>query len=175
MQACLVELPTGIVTFLLTDVEGSTRLWREDPEAAAETMGRHTEVIASTVRAHGGWQPVEQGEGDSTVSVFVHPDAAMAAALELQRLLAPMEAAQLALSRRTRTPRATSGWAALTPAEERAVDLVAVGLSNPQIAEKLFIGISTVKTHLVHIYQKLGIDSRPALVAAAATRPGSRR
>lgn len=85
------------------------------------------------------------------------------------------DATRMALSRLTRAPRATSGWAALTPAEQRVVELVADGLSNLQIAEKLFIGISTVKTHLVHGYQKLGIESRPALVAAASSRPGTRR
>ncbi len=50
------------------------------------------------------------------------------------------------------------------------MELVGHGLSNPQIAEKLYVSVSTVKTHLVHSYQKLQIDTRSALAAAAAAR-----
>jgi len=74
------------------------------------------------------------------------------------------------LGRLASTP---SGWDALTPAENRVVDLAAQGFSNAEIAEQLLVGVSTVKTHLVHVYQKLDIDSRPALVAAAAGRPSA--
>lgn len=48
--------------------------------------------------------------------------------------------------------------------------LVAAGLTNPQIAEQLFVSRNTVKTHLSHIYSKLGIASRAALAAEAARR-----
>lgn len=44
------------------------------------------------------------------------------------------------------------------------------GLPNPAIGEKLFMSLATVKTHLTHVYAKLGISSRAELAAAAATR-----
>ncbi|MCP4226597.1 MAG: response regulator transcription factor, partial [Actinomycetia bacterium] len=66
--------------------------------------------------------------------------------------------------------RPSFGWDSLTPAEERVVALVGEGKSNPEIAESLHITVATVKTHLVHTYQKLDVDSRPALAAAVATR-----
>jgi predicted ATPase/class 3 adenylate cyclase/DNA-binding CsgD family transcriptional regulator len=85
-MASASDLPTGVVTFLLTDVEASTRLWRESAEAAA-AITRHAALIASAVARHGGIQPVEQGEGDSTVSTFARASDALAAALDAQRAL----------------------------------------------------------------------------------------
>src|SRR5262245_10572015 len=85
-MAAAPDLPTGVVTFLLTDVEASTRLWRESPEAAA-AMTRQAEIIAAAVARHGGVQPLEQGEGDSTVSSFARASDALAAALDAQRAL----------------------------------------------------------------------------------------
>ena len=63
-------LPRGVVTFLLTDVEGSTRLWRE-VRAAADLMVRHEALIGEAVARHGGVQPLDQGEGDSVLAAFV--------------------------------------------------------------------------------------------------------
>jgi len=85
-MAAAPDLPTGVVTFLLTDVEASTRLWRESAEAAT-AMRRMAEIIAAAVARHGGVQPLEQGEGDSTVSSFSRASDALTAALEAQRAL----------------------------------------------------------------------------------------
>ena len=63
--------------------------------------------------------------------------------------------------------RPTAGWASLTPSELEVVRLVGQHLSNPQIAAKLFVSRATVKTHLVHIFAKLGMDSRSELAAEA--------
>lgn len=87
MMGDVAALPEGTVTFLLTDVEGSTRLWSTDPAAAAAAIRRTYELIDECVRAHGGVRPVEQGEGDSTVSVFAFGSSAVAAALEVQLAL----------------------------------------------------------------------------------------
>ena len=51
-------------------------------------MTRQRELIAESVAAHGGWQPLEQGEGDSTVSVFVSASGALAAAVAMLQALA---------------------------------------------------------------------------------------
>ena len=64
------------------------------------------------------------------------------------------------------------GWASLTPTERRVVALVAEGLTNPQIAERLLMGRATVKSHLEHIFPKLGVRTRAEL-AAMATRQAS--
>jgi predicted ATPase/class 3 adenylate cyclase/DNA-binding CsgD family transcriptional regulator len=80
-------LPTGTVTFLLTDVEGSSRRWERAPDAMAAAIARHYELLEEATTAHGGVRPVEQGEGDSVVGAFSRASDALAAALEAQRRL----------------------------------------------------------------------------------------
>jgi predicted ATPase/class 3 adenylate cyclase/DNA-binding CsgD family transcriptional regulator len=84
-------LPTGTVTLLLADVEGSTRLWETQPEEMTAAIGLLNQVVSSVIAAHDGVRPVEQGEGDSFVAAFARASDAVAAALELQRApLAPI-------------------------------------------------------------------------------------
>ncbi|MEU0437700.1 response regulator transcription factor [Streptomyces sp. NPDC006290] len=71
---------------------------------------------------------------------------------------------------RMRTPAA-----ALSRRELEVLELVKDGLSNLQISKKLFLSQATVKSHLVHIYAKLGVDSRTSAVAAATERGVIRR
>lgn len=78
-------LPVGTVTFLLADVEGSTKLWEDEPEAMDEALVRLDEAVSETIGRHGGVRPLEQGEGDSFVAAFARASDALAAALELQR------------------------------------------------------------------------------------------
>ena len=80
-------LPTGVVTFLLTDVEGSTLLWERAPEQMAAVIARHYDILQTAIAAHGGARPVEQGEGDSVVAVFTRGSDAVAAALDAQLAL----------------------------------------------------------------------------------------
>jgi len=81
------RLPSGVVTFLLTDVEASTRLWRESSQAA-RLMARQAELIITAIERHHGARPLEQGEGDSILAAFERPSEALAAALDAQRALA---------------------------------------------------------------------------------------
>jgi predicted ATPase/class 3 adenylate cyclase/DNA-binding CsgD family transcriptional regulator len=66
--------------------------------------------------------------------------------------------------------RPTTGWDSLTPTERHVVDLAAEGRSNKEIADKLFMSVATVKSHLTHSYAKLGLSSRAELIAAASSR-----
>src|SRR6201999_2698294 len=82
------ELPTGTVTLLLADVEGSTRLWQTQPEEMTAAIARLDHTVSKVIAAHHGVRPVEQGEGDSFVVAFTRASDAVACALELQ--LAPL-------------------------------------------------------------------------------------
>ena len=84
-------LPTGTVTLLLADVEGSTRLWETQPEEMTAAIARLNQAVSDVIAAHDGVRPVEQGEGDSFVVAFARASDAVACALELQRApLAPI-------------------------------------------------------------------------------------
>ena len=63
-------LPTGMVTLLLADVEGSTRLWESQSKEMAAAVARLDEVLTEIVCHYQGVRPVEQGEGDSFVVAF---------------------------------------------------------------------------------------------------------
>ncbi len=63
--------------------------------------------------------------------------------------------------------RPATGWARLTRTELEVARLVGQHMSNPDIAERMFVSRATVKTHLVHIYAKLGIDTRSKLAVQA--------
>ena len=86
-----LALPTGTVTFLLTDVEGSTKRWEAEPEAMAAAIARHYEVLERAISDAGGVRPVEQGEGDSVVGAFSRASDAVAAAVAAQRAMATEE------------------------------------------------------------------------------------
>ena len=85
--------------------------------------------------------------------------------------------AAVSYARRSRGPRQRPGhgWDSLTPTEREVARLVAEGLSNPDIASRLFISRATVKTHLAHIFTKLDVINRAQLVALAtrATAEGT--
>lgn len=68
---------------------------------------------------------------------------------------------------RGKRARPLTGWASLTPTERRVVSLATEGLSNPEIAKRMFIARGTVKIHLSHIYEKLDVKSRTQLAAKA--------
>ncbi|UGU19792.1 BTAD domain-containing putative transcriptional regulator [Mycobacterium avium] len=75
---------TRAVTFLLTDIEGSTAAWEADAAAMAVALARHDELVEQVVTSRGGRLIKTRGEGDATFSVFDRPSAGAAAAVELQ-------------------------------------------------------------------------------------------
>src|ERR1700757_3118146 len=83
------QLPsmTRAVTFLLTDIEGSTAAWEADAGAMAVALARHDELVEQVVTSRGGRLIKTRGEGDATFSVFERPSGAAAAAIELQEAI----------------------------------------------------------------------------------------
>src|SRR6266550_7286627 len=74
------ELPAGTVTFLLTDIEGSTRLWETVPDAMEAALERHNRLVTGVIDDHGGVVVTSRGEGDSFFAVFASAVAAVEAA-----------------------------------------------------------------------------------------------
>ena len=80
-----MSLPTGTVTFLFTDIQGSTPLWERHPEAMRAALARHDALAAGLIEDHGGHLVRSRGEGDSLFVVFAHAADALVCAGALQR------------------------------------------------------------------------------------------
>lgn len=77
--------PNGIVTFLFTDIEGSTRLWERDSAVMRRALERHNAILSAAIADHGGYH--FKTIGDAFQAAFVDPSAAVAAAVEAQHAL----------------------------------------------------------------------------------------
>jgi class 3 adenylate cyclase len=137
-------LPTGTVTLLLADVEGSTRLWETQPAEMTAAITRLNQAVSEIIATHGGVRPVEQGEGGSFVAAFARASDALTAALELQR--SPLAPIRLRIG----------------------VHTGEVQFRDEGIATRLFVSPRTVQSHLTHVYGKLGLTSRVQLAREAA-------
>ena len=80
------QLPTGVVTLLFTDIEGSTKLLRESGDAYAKALAEHHRIVRGAVAAHGGAEVDTQG--DAFFVAFARASDAVGAAVEAQRALA---------------------------------------------------------------------------------------
>ena len=79
------SLPTGTVTFVFTDIEGSTERWERDRDAMQEALHRHDTILRSAITTHGG--VVFKTFGDAFCAAFRRPDDAVVCALDAQRAL----------------------------------------------------------------------------------------
>ncbi len=114
-------VPTGTVTLLLADVEGSTRLWETASEEMSAAFANLDRTLAEVVSTHHGVRPVEQGEGDSFVVAFTGTSDAVACALALQ--LAPLAPIRLRIGVHTGEVRLRDEGNYIGPAINRAARL----------------------------------------------------
>src|SRR5436190_2070757 len=84
-RGAMADLPTGTVTFLFTDVEGSTRLWEEQPDAMKGALARHDEIVHEAVRQHTGH--IVKTTGDGVHAVFNTAADGVVAAVDAQLAL----------------------------------------------------------------------------------------
>ena len=85
MSATAAAAPSGVVTFLFTDVEGSTRRWEKDADGMRIALAAHDEVLRSAIEAYGGF--MFKHTGDGVCAAFSLPRAAVDAAIAAQRKL----------------------------------------------------------------------------------------
>ena len=78
-MARLSTRPTGTVTFLFTDIEGSTRMWDEEPDAMTGALARHDEIMQSVIEGHSGL--IFKHTGDGICAAFQSPTDALEAGL----------------------------------------------------------------------------------------------
>jgi class 3 adenylate cyclase len=80
-----VAAPSGVVTFLFTDVEGSTRRWESDAQVMRAALVVHDKVLRTAIEAQGGW--LFKHTGDRVCAAFASPKCAVDAAVAAQRVL----------------------------------------------------------------------------------------
>src|SRR3989454_3720671 len=81
----MADRPSGTVTFLFTDIEGSTRRWEEEPDAMQVALAAHDEVLRAAIEARGGW--LFKNTGDGVCAAFASARAAVDAAIDAQQAL----------------------------------------------------------------------------------------
>ena len=85
MRVSAGDPPSGVVTFLFTDIEGSTRRWESDAAAMRSALLAHDEVLRTAIESHGGF--LFSHSGDGVVAAFASPMSAVEAAVAAQRVL----------------------------------------------------------------------------------------
>ena len=130
----------------------------------AAAAGRESLGTARFVPEDEHWVSVEGGARSAL------GEADFSAALQEGRELGLKDAVAWRRRARGSRKRPSAGWQSLTPTEAKVAELVAQGMSNPEVGEKMFVSRATVKTHLSHIYRKLEIAGRAQLAAEAARR-----
>jgi DNA-binding CsgD family transcriptional regulator len=180
------EVSAGVQTLAAANpgvvrLQGATLQCRglvgDDPEALLEAAAAHRrgprpleraraceDAAMTLVRAA---RPAEAAPlFEEALGLYEH----LRASRDTARAEAGLRATGRRRGRRGRRGRPSSGWASLTPTEAKVAELVANGLSNPEIAERMFVSRHTVHTHVSHILAKLGLGSRVELAAATARR-----
>ncbi len=91
----MIDLSTGTLTFLFTDIEGSTKLWEQHPSAMTVALARHDDILRQVIESHGGH--VFKTVGDSFCAAFTSAPNALLAALDAQRALAAEEKSNIVI------------------------------------------------------------------------------
>lgn len=121
-------LPSGTITFLFTDIEGSTRLWEQMPEKMAAALAKHDEILQCTIEANGG--QVFKTVGDAFCAAFSNAADAVQASLEIQRQLSGYDFASIQLKVRMAMHSGTAeqrGEDYFGPTLNRTARILAVG------------------------------------------------
>jgi DNA-binding CsgD family transcriptional regulator/tetratricopeptide (TPR) repeat protein len=174
-QALGIRVDDGFRTSMVDSLEALAGL-----SARAAGAGEGVEAVrllaaADAARTAIGYARAPVAEPDRQATLARLRDAlgdeAFADAWSAGEALSLDEAVALVRRARGTRRRPSTGWASLTPTELDVARCVVEGLSNPDIAQRLFMSRGTVKTHLSHIYAKLDVANRTELATVAARQP----
>src|SRR6185437_14450805 len=115
----------------------------------------------------------DRDEGRSAFTQAADVYDSLGAAADVALLQAKFRAHRIRRGPHSKHRQARSGWDSLTPMEVKVAALVGGGMSNPEIAAKLFLSPRTVATHVSHILKKLDVNSRIDIAREAALRTAS--
>ena len=167
-EALAVRVEHGLRTFYVDSLEGLAALAarRDSP---AETVRLVAACEAARERIGYPLPAINQADHDTVIATVraALSDTEWATAWSEGSALDLEAAVAYATRARGARDRPSTGWGSLTPTEREVVGLVVSGLTNPEIASRLFVSRATVKTHLSHVYAKLGVANRTELAALA--------
>jgi DNA-binding CsgD family transcriptional regulator len=167
MLAADIGMPADLAVHL--DAVAGVAATEESYEEAARLLAA-SEALRSQIGAVPlSWDRAGRDADLETTRAALGPELFSAAWAEGQALSAG-DAVAYAQRGRGERKRPSTGWTSLTPTERQVVDLLAQGLRNAEIAERLFVAPSTVKTHLGHVFAKLDVSTRAELAALVARR-----
>ncbi|MDA5095144.1 LuxR C-terminal-related transcriptional regulator [Aliiroseovarius sp. KMU-50] len=167
-KALEIQRDAGLLPGLLRTMEAiaSVLVSKDKPEDAARVLAFIDKTRSEIRFIRGAAEDTEHesliDQLDQILGDEAHSDINdTAASADLEEIIG------LISRMRGKRARPLMGWDSLTPTERRVVSLATEGLSNPEIAERMFIARGTVKVHLSHIYEKLDVKSRTQLAAKA--------
>lgn len=141
----MADLPTGTVTFLFTDIEGSTRLWAEDSAAMGRALERHDAIVRNGIEAASGY--IFSTGGDGFGAAFGRADQALGAAVAIQQALAVEtwpDGARIRVRMALHTGEAEErGGDYFGPAVNRAARLMAAGHGGQVLCSGVTAGLAT--------------------------------
>jgi DNA-binding CsgD family transcriptional regulator len=147
-------------------------LIHQDAALLEQVVGRYTTAQARATALEDAARALAgQGSQDSAVSLLSQAYALyeeLGSAEDTARVRARLRALGTRLCHWTHQDRPAIGWASLTDTERTITDLVAQGLSNRQVASRVFLSAHTVAFHLRHVFWKLGVTSRVQLARMVA-------
>ncbi len=147
----------------------------QDPDTLARAMEAYARTSRSLelamTREEAGVAVAERGQRQAAAELLdqaLEGYERLGATWDVARVRAALRGLGVHRGQRGVRSRPQSGWASLTPTERTVSELVAEGLTNPQIGERLYVSRRTVQTHVGHIFAKLQMSSRAELAAAVA-------
>jgi DNA-binding CsgD family transcriptional regulator len=174
VEACVPRAQTATMTGVALHARG---LYEDDPDILLASAKAYVESPRPLQRAAACVDAAvalgRQGRASEATPLFetaLDFYELVGATRDIARVTAAMRELGIRRGARGRRQRPTVGWDSLTKSEMDVVRLVATGLRNADVADRLFISPRTVQTHLSHVFAKLGISSRAELVAEATRR-----
>jgi DNA-binding CsgD family transcriptional regulator len=147
----------------------------DDPDllvAAVESYRKGPRIVETAIACENAARSLAAGGKTADARSFFEAALeilhGLGAAADSNRVLSAMRSAGIRRGARTPRRQALTGWDALTPTEIEVARLTVEGLTNPKIAQRLYVSKYTVQTHLSHIFAKLQVSSRAELAAIAA-------
>jgi predicted ATPase/DNA-binding CsgD family transcriptional regulator len=167
--ARFVDLGVPVPVPQLFDTLAQIACGLESHVESARLMGAADRARADLGTVRSPPQAADLAGVEQTLREQLGSDGFDAAYMEGRAVAADQAVAWARRSRGARK-RPSAGWESLTPTERQIVELVVEGLTNPQIAARMFIARGTAKVHLEHIYDKLDVHTRSELAVLAARR-----